>query len=307
MSLLCQSHIQGFLQAKTAEEGLQKNSIFAYERDLTHYLNFLKDKNLSCLEAQKRDIQNYLACCMEQELHPHTLSRRLSALRGFYLFLMSEKNINANPTLGISFPKRQKKLPYVLSSSEMASLLNGILNHDKTPRSMRLSCLLEFIYGSGLRVSEAVSLKLDQLTPDLSFIYVRGKGAKERMLPLNQASQEAISQYLEVRPFFLKETDSLFVFPSRGQLGHITRQRLFQNLKEAGLHAGLNPSYLSPHVLRHSFATHLLDGGADLRSLQHLLGHADINTTQIYTHVTHSHLQTVIETYHPLAKKRSSS
>ena len=227
-----------------------------------------------------------------------TASRRRSAIRQFYRFALAEGWRKDDPSRRLEAPRRGRPLPRVLTREEMEALLKAA-GAEERASGVRLVCLMELTYASGLRVSELLNLKLEAVARDPAYLVVRGKGGKERLAPLNGPAREAIKAWLPLR----EPQDSPWLFPSRGSTGRLTPRRFDQLLRDAALKAGLDPARVSPHVLRHAFATHLLEGGADLRVLQTLLGHADIATTQIYTHVAGDRLAEVVRTKHPLAKK----
>jgi integrase/recombinase XerD len=235
-----------------------------------------------------------------------TQARRLSALRQFYRFLFVEGHRPDNPTLTIDAPRRRRPLPKTLSEDDVEALLTRAAHKagEGEPRALRLKALIELMYATGLRVSELVGLPLAAARGNPKLLAVVGKGRKERLLPLSQPAREAMAAYMDIRPFFLEragEAVARYLFPSRGKAGHLTRHRFLQLLQELGAEVGISPRRLTPHVLRHAFASHLLAHGADLRAVQQLLGHADISTTQIYTHVLEERLRTVMAA-HPLAR-----
>ncbi|MBV8777794.1 MAG: tyrosine recombinase [Alphaproteobacteria bacterium] len=245
----------------------------------------------------------YLGGAATRRLAPRTLARRLSTIRQFYRFLLTEGVRSDDPSGGLDAPRLGQPLPKLLSEAEVARLIDTAAAWP-AEEGLRLRCILELLYATGLRVSELVTLPLAAAQHDPRFMLVRGKGGKERMVPLSAPSRAALAAYLTCRAGFLTNgKPSRFLFPSRGRDGHLTRQRCGQLLKELALGAGLDPARLSPHVLRHAFASHLLDHGADLRSVQQMLGHADIATTQIYTHVQGERLRRLVETAHPLARR----
>ncbi|NBU29818.1 MAG: tyrosine recombinase, partial [Caulobacteraceae bacterium] len=233
-----------------------------------------------------------------------TAARRRSAIRQFYRFVLGEGWREDDPSRRVEAPRQGRPLPKVLSRSEVEGLISAALAADNA-QGLRLACLIELTYASGLRVSELTSLPLRALVRDPSFLMVTGKGGKERLAPLNSAARRAVTAYLAVRGRFLPKgvSESPWLFPSRSRLGRLTPRRFSQLLDAAARDSGLDPARVSPHVLRHAFATHLLDGGADLRVVQTLLGHSDIATTQIYTHVSGERLRDVVETRHPLGRK----
>jgi integrase/recombinase XerD len=297
--------LENFLEMMAAERGASKNTLDAYRRDLKDFLGHLG--GTSPLKAGPDHITGYL-----QQLSgtaSSTVARRLSAIRQFYLFLSSEGHRADNPALNIDAPRRGQKLPKYLTEKEIRQLI-AAAGEKTTSEAIRLHTLLELLYASGLRVSELVQLKISALErssgakgPIRPYLLIRGKGGKERIAPLSQAAITALERYLPLRAGFMADPEAPWLFPSKGKEGHFTRQRLGQQLKELALGAGLDPARISPHVLRHSFASHMLSHGADLRVLQELLGHADISTTQIYTHLASEHLQSVVKEKHPLAKK----
>ncbi len=291
--------VDEFLAHLSLERGYSRKTIEAYAADLNDFLGFLEEKGLLRLEDLKTPyILLYLARLRQRGLAPETIARRLSALRGFFRFLALEHGFSENPLAVIEGPKLSRKLPVVLSPEEVERLLSA--PDEKTPTGLRDRAMLELLYASGLRVSELVGLKLFDLNLEVGFVRVKGKGEKERLIPLGEIAKETIKRYLkEARPKLLgrlAEEPHLFL-NRRGR--PLTRQRFWQLIKTYALKAGLNPKEISPHVLRHSFATHLLERGADLRTVQMMLGHANLATTQIYTHVQAETLRRVHEKYHP--------
>lgn len=291
-----------------SERGLAAKTVEAYQLDLQDVEAFLAASN-SPEATSTQDIQRYFTALTKRGMAESTLARRRSALKQFFSFMVAEKWRADNPVLAVPSARRKAHLPTVLSKDDI-SRLSATAAADGSADGLRLQVLLELTYASGMRVSELVSLKLSHVQRDPKtkkiqpYMMVTGKGNKERLVPLHAGAVAALEQYLEIRGVFLpKHADSTFLFPSSGKAGHVTRQRFHQLLKELCLHAGLDPAGCSPHTLRHSFATHLLEGGADLRVIQELLGHADISTTQIYTHVSNARLKEVVADAHPLAKK----
>ncbi len=281
-------YINIFLESLSAEKGRSLKTLESYGNDLYSAESVLGDlKN-----ATTTDLQKYLAGLSEDGLLPATLSRKTSALRGFYKFLTLEKIIAKNPATELELPKLGRHLPKYLSIDEIESL---IINAGDIKNSIRLRAMLELLYASGLRVSELCELPITGVLGDKLLIH--GKGAKERMVPMHKQAQEALYKWLELR-----NDESKFVFPGTGATGHITRDGFFKLIKKCAVLAGINPNRVSPHVLRHSFASHLLAGGANLRAIQTMLGHEDISTTQIYTHVMPDALIKTVTDHHPLAK-----
>ncbi|WP_420241914.1 site-specific tyrosine recombinase XerD [Roseiterribacter gracilis] len=284
--------VDAFLDMMTAERGAAAHTRAAYLRDLADVAAVLRAPVETLTTEQLR---TYLDGLAKRRMAPRTVARRLSALRQFYRFLVSEKRRDDDPSSSLDAPKRGLSLPKILDPDEVTRLLGDGIDS-------RLAALLELAYGSGLRVSELAEMPLAAVARDGRTLRVRGKGSKERLVPLSEPAKAALKIWLEKR----RPRESSFLFPGDGKPGHLSRQRIAQLLKARALAVGLDPARISPHVLRHAFATHLLDGGADLRSVQTLLGHADIGTTQIYTHVAGDRLKRVVEK-HPLAKKRRNS
>lgn len=304
MTLSDDALVDSFLEMLLAERGASANTVEAYRRDLADAVGFLVPRRSSLGAAGGDDLRAYLSDLDARGLAARTAARRLSALRQFYRFLYADGLRPDDPTAVLDAPRQGRALPKILTEDEVTALLDAARDRDG-PEGVRLVCLLEILYASGLRVSELVGLPLAAVARDPRVILVRGKGGKERMVPLTDAAIAAIDDWRAVRGAFLPTgQDSRYLFPSRGEDGHLTRRRLGQLLKELAIEAGIDPAKVSPHVLRHAFATHLLHHGADLRSLQQMLGHADISTTQIYTHVLGERLRTLVETHHPLARQQ---
>ena len=282
------NYIDIFLEALSAEKGRSKKTISSYESDLR-----LADSTLNggLMNASESDIQDYLSSLPDKS---SSISRKASALRGFYKFLMLEKIISTNPTTNLETPKLNRALPKFLSVDEIELLISSA---GDIRTSIRLRAMIELLYASGLRVSELCELPMTGILGDKLLIH--GKGAKERLVPMHDAAIQALNKWLDMRG----GNESKYVFPSNGKSGHITRDGFFKILKKCATLAGIEPSRVSPHVLRHSFASHLLAGGANLRAIQTMLGHEDISTTQIYTHVMPEQLKQTIENHHPLAHK----
>ncbi len=295
-----------FHEMLTAERNASANTRDAYNHDLRDAEKTLAGQG-DLADASVDALRGYLEALSRHKLKPATAARRLSALRQYFKFLVTEGLRTDDPTAALDAPKRGRPLPKVLSETEVAAMIDAVAREDKAS-ALRLGALIELIYASGLRVSEVVGLPLAAAKRDQPFLVVRGKGSKERMVPLGDAARQALAAYLEVRGKFLPRSvkASPWLFPSNGDSGHLTRQRLGQLLKDAAVKADIDPARVSPHVLRHAFATHLLDHGADLRALQKMLGHADIATTQIYTHVATGRLAALVSEAHPLAKASRS-
>jgi len=285
-----------------AERGASANTIAAYRRDLSDYLGFVERNAGDALTADSAVIRAYLAKMDEAGLQASTAARRLSAIRQFHRFLHAESLRGDDPTAVIDSPRTRRPLPKTLSEDDVDTLLKTVHDFDG-PEGLRFACLMEVLYATGLRVSELVGLPLAAVARQQDFIVVRGKGDRERLVPLSAPAQASLSAYKEVRHVFLKaKTPSRFLFPSRAKEGHLTRQRFAQMLKDLAIACGIDPRRVSPHVLRHAFASHLLAHGADLRAVQQMLGHADISTTQIYTHVLDARLKRLVAEGHPLAQ-----
>jgi integrase/recombinase XerD len=300
--------LEAFLEMMAAERNAALNTRMAYARDLHDFQIFAARRQSSLAAADADSIRAYLAQLDGAGMAPRTAARRLSALRQFYRFLAAEGWRKDDPTVAIDAPKLGRPLPKVLSEEEVTRLIEAAL---KLPgaEGARLVTIAELLYATGLRVSELVSLPLAAVTREQRVLLVRGKGGKERMVPLSEPALDALKTYLERRHEFLqgppdRPAPSPWLFPSRGKSGHLTRVRVAQLLKDLAVKAGIDPKRVSPHVLRHAFASHLLGHGADLRSLQKLLGHADISTTQIYTHVAGERRQALVRDHHPLSKAR---
>ena len=285
-----------------AERNASAHTMRAYGRDLADFVGFLRGRGQTAATAAADDVRAYLKRMDDAGLSPRTAARRLSALRQFHRFLVSEGIRADDPLTSIDGPRLGRPLPKTLSEDEVRRLIRAAGTLPDSERE-RLTALLEVIYAAGLRVSELAGLPLAALSRDGRFLTVRGKGDKERLVPLSAPAREALDAWRKVRQRLLKEGQtSRFMFPSRGASGHITPSRIAQLLKDLAPVAGINPSRLSPHVLRHAFASHLVDHGADLRSVQQMLGHADIATTQIYTHVARDRLHRLVQDSHPLGK-----
>jgi integrase/recombinase XerD len=306
-SALGTSHrIEAFLEMMAVERAAAKNTLTAYGKDLADADAFLRPKDLMSAEAQ--DVEAYFAELSARGLAAATAARRRASVRQFYRFALGEGWRGDDPSRRLEAPKQGRALPKLLSRGEVERLIAAATR--ATPgqpghaEGLRLACLIEMLYASGLRVSELTALPLAALARDPAFLIVKGKGGKERLAPLNAHARAAIKAYLDVRGDFLPKGDKAnpWLFASRGAARRLTPRRVAQLLDETAVTAGLNPERVSPHVLRHAFATHLLEGGADLRAVQKLLGHADISTTQIYTHVTSDRLRETVQRAHPLAK-----
>lgn len=292
--------LEDYIHFLKVERQLADNTIISYRRDLESYIDFIKSSGFETIDAVGRqDILTYLHKLNEEGKSARTSSRHISSLRSFHQFLLREKVTNGDPTVHLELPKIEQKLPRVLSMQEVEQIINA---PDKSkPQGVRDIALLEILYGTGMRVSELIGLSMDDIHLSMGFVRVFGKGGKERIIPLGNQAIVACTRYIEeARPKFITKqrgVDALFV-NMRGN--RLTRQGCWKLLKGHALSAGLKKE-LTPHILRHSFATHLIENGADLRAVQEMLGHADISTTQIYTHVSRTHLKEVYVKYHPRA------
>ena len=300
-----QDWAEAFLEMMAVERSAARNTLTAYGKDLADSRAFLVARGCDLDEASAEDVEAYFAALGVRGLAPASAARRRAALRQFYRFVLAEGWRKDDPSRRVDAPKAGRPLPKVLSRAEVEALIAAASARDGA-QGLRLACMIELLYASGLRISELLSLPLSALMREPAFLIVKGKGGKERLAPLNEAARAAVKAYLPARPGFLPKTakDSPWLFPSRAAGGRLTARRMAQLLDEAALAAGIDPARVSPHVLRHAFATHLLEGGADLRTVQTLLGHADIATTQIYTHLGEARLRAVVEQGHPLAKAR---
>ena len=299
--------IRLYLDMLAAERGAGPNTLAAYERDLQDLATHLKRARRSIVAARTADLRAYLEELSRRGLQAATAARRLSAIRQLYRFLYAEGHRKDDPAAVLEGPKRQRALPKILTIAEVDRLLRAAGQCDPAAplgvrlRAARLACLLEILYATGLRVSELVALPIAAARQEAQVIVVRGKGNKERLVPLNDAARRATQDYLALLALSGRDAHSKWLFPSFGETGHSTRQHLARELKSLARAAGLRAEQISPHVLRHAFASHLLQNGADLRSVQTLLGHVDISTTQIYTHILEERLKGMVRDLHPLA------
>ena len=301
--------IELFLDMLAAERGASGNTLAAYRNDLEDLSAHLRVSRSTIANATTDSLRKFLASLAERGFKSSSLARRLSAVRQLYRFLYAEGKRGDDPAAVLEGPKHALSLPKVLSIADVDALLKTArANSDNTKqpplqrlRAARLLCLLEVVYATGLRVSELVTLPAAAARRDQRMLVVRGKGGKERLVPLNKQAKRAMAEYLELRGKADRDKESKWLFPSFGEQGHLTRQHFARELKALGAACGIQSSRLSPHVLRHAFASHLLHNGADLRVVQTLLGHADISTTQIYTHVLEERLKTLVRDLHPLA------
>jgi len=308
VDMLISRHVESFLEMLAAERGAARNTLESYRRDLQAFSAFAWRRGETAEGADVASIRAYLTDLSKRGMAPSTSARRLSALRQFFRFLYAERMRGDDPCATIGSPRRGRSLPKHLSEEEVESLL-GAARRRPGAEGARLHALLEVLYASGLRASELVGLPLSARSRDGSVLIVRGKGDKERLAPLSEPAMRALADYDDVRERFLPKgrdgpAESPWLFPSRSKEGHLTRARLGQLLKGLAADTAIEPARVSPHVLRHSFASHLLAHGADLRSLQQMLGHADISSTQIYTHVLDERLKALVNQVHPLSRMK---
>ncbi len=303
--------ISTFLEAQAAELGAAQNTLAAYARDLQDFQDWLAGRGSDLAGATQDDIEAYLLTCAAEGLAASTRARRLSAIKQLYRFAFEEGWRTDNPAIRIRGPGRAQRLPTTLTEAEVDRLLEAARGHGRSRGDrLRNTCLIELLYATGMRVSELVALPVSAARGDPRMLLVRGKGGKERMVPLSPPARAALSEWLELRDSQqdARRTSgaapSSFLFPSRGKDGHLTRHRFHGLIKELAVTAGISPDKVTPHTLRHAFATHLLAGGADLRAIQTLLGHADVATTEIYTHVLDARLRDLVEEHHPLVQDK---
>ncbi|MEI4470472.1 tyrosine recombinase [Frigidibacter sp. MR17.24] len=309
--------ISAFLDAQAAERDAAVNTRLAYGRDLKDFAGYLQHRGLHFADAPREAVEDYLVRLDADGLSKATRARRLASIRQMYRFAHEEGWRADNPAIRLSGPGKEKRLPMTLSKAEIEALIAAARETGKTEADrLRATCLIELLYATGMRVSELVSLPVAAGRGDPRMLLVRGKGGKERLVPLSQPARAALRAWLVARDAAEEEArakaarrgtgrppaPSRALFPARGAAGHLTRQGFFVALKDMAIRAGLNPAKVTPHVLRHAFATHLLEGGADLRAIQMMLGHADLATTEIYTHVLDDRLKALVLGHHPLAE-----
>lgn len=296
--------VNRFLEMMSAERGASANTLEAYGRDVEEFLTYCG--SLALKEISRDDVGDFVQYLGREGRSPKTVARKLSAVREFFKFLYTEKDIKDNPAADVLTPKQEKPLPKFLSEDEIKRLI-AAAKECSGPKGRQMTAMLELMYASGLRVSELVSLPENCINFDRRQVFVRGKGSKERVVPVAPAAIQAVFDYLEQRDCFIREgRRSIWLFPSKSsRSGHISRDTFFKRLKELAVKAGIYPSRVTPHVLRHSFATHLLNHNADLRLVQKMLGHESINTTEIYTHILSDKLLETVQKLHPLAGKHS--
>jgi len=306
--------ISAFLDAQAAEAGAARNTLLAYGRDLRDFTDWLAARNESLQTVPREGIEDYLSYCDAQGLSRATRARRLSAIRQLMRFSLEEGWREDDPAGRISGPGRSQRLPKTLDRAEMQAMLDALprIGRNETERARNLA-LFELIYATGMRVSELVSLPAGTCRGDPVLLLIRGKGGKERMVPLSDPARQALAAWLKRRDNAPAESplgrlvagkSARWLFPAASREGHMTRQAMNNLLSQLAIAAGIDPARVSPHVIRHAFATHLLEGGADLRAIQTLLGHADLGTTEIYTHVMDTRMRDLVLNHHPLANSR---
>ena len=305
------SWISPFLEAQSAELGAAENTLLAYGRDLLDFQGWLTGRGGDFENATRDNIEAYLVHCDAQGLAASTKARRLSAIKQLYRFAFEEGLRDDNPAIEIKGPGRSKRLPKTLSHDEVERLLEAARNHGRSPADrLRNLCLMELLYATGMRVSELMSLPVMAARGDPRMLLVMGKGGKERMVPLSPPARDALAVWLVARDAAeeaarkKRKPQSRYLFPSTGKSGFLTRHRFYMLIKDLSVEAGVEPSKVTPHTLRHAFATHLLAGGADLRAIQMMLGHADLSTTEIYTHVLDERLSELVFEHHPLSGEK---
>ncbi len=306
--------VERFLEMLSAERGHSANTLDAYSRDLANFSSFIHKRDRALERATADDVTNFIALMVEEGLAASSRARRLSALKQFFRFLVADGIRADDPAAMVGGPKREAALPKTLTVDEVDLLLAAARRkvdesrNGQRAKALRLYCLLEILYATGMRVSELVALPRSALIGDERTLTIKGKGGRQRMVPLNPAAQDVLVLFLRERDAATASEHgnggSPWLFPSWGQQGHLTRQRLAQELKLLAHQAAIDPSRVSPHVLRHAFASHMLERGADLRALQKLLGHADISTTQVYTHLREGHLRRIVHEHHPLSERQ---
>lgn len=298
-------YIENFLEMMLVERDSAKNTIISYKTDLIGFSNFI---NKPLLTTEKSDISSYIEDLVKNSFESKTIARKLAAIRHFFRFLFEEGEINKNPALEIDLPILARHLPSVLQEEEINKILDEAYK-DKSIEGTRNATMIEVLYAAGMRVSELITLKIGDLKININtiqpFLIINGKGNKERLVGLNKKAVSALESYLPLRKHLINTDDNPWLFPSKASKeGHLTRQYFSKILKKLAFTLGIDLQKVSPHKIRHSFATHLLNHGADLRSIQELLGHKDISTTQIYTHVANQQLKSTLEKFHPLSKKK---
>ncbi|WBU58097.1 tyrosine recombinase [Paracoccus sediminicola] len=308
----CLTRISAFLDAQAAEAGAARNTILAYGRDLRDFAEWLGGRGLALDTMSRDDITDYLSFCDAQGLSRATRARRLSSIRQLTRFALEEGWREDDPAMRIAGPGKSQRLPKILSQDEVTRLLDAVPRTGRTEADRaRNRCLIELLYATGMRVSELVSLPIAATRGDPQLLLIRGKGGRERMVPLSDPARAALSHWLTLRDGAEADTPlgrliagkgARFLFPANSKAGHMARKSMNDLIRDLAIAAGIDPNRVTPHVIRHAFATHLLEGGADLRAIQTLLGHADLSTTEIYTHVLDARMRDLVLNHHPLAR-----
>lgn len=306
------SRIATFLDAQAAEAGAARNTILGYGRDLSDFADWLMARNLTLDDVSRGQIIDYLAHCEAQGLARSTRARRLSAIRQLTRFALEEGWREDDPAIRIQGPGKTQRLPKILSQTEVTVLLDAVPRTGRTEADRtRNRCLIELLYATGMRVSELVSLPVAATRGDPLLLLIRGKGGKERMVPLSGPARDALGAWLALRDGAARDSalgklvagnGARFLFPAASKAGHMARKSMNDLIRDLAIAAGIDPARVTPHVIRHAFATHLLEGGADLRAIQTLLGHADLSTTEIYTHVLDQRMRDLVLNHHPLSR-----
>ena len=303
---MSERYLKLYLEAISAEKNASVNTIKAYKRDINFFLNFIKEKKLSLNQIDDNSLKNFLILERENGMSENTILRKLSSLKQFFKFLYDEKVIKSNPTFKIKKIRKTKQLPKLLTIFEIEKLISSAKKYSKNEHEKKFNiAIIETLYSTGLRVSELVSLLLSDVIGNPEMILVKGKGSSERLVPISENAKISIKNWIIERKKRKKHEKSKFLFPSNSKKGHINREKIFLILKKLAYLSNINPKKVSPHTLRHSFATHMLSNGADLRVIQTLLGHSDISTTEIYTHVMDEQLKKLVFNNHPLTKKNN--
>ena len=300
---LKENRIDMFIESHMAEKNIQINTVLAYKRDLLQFQNFMK--NTAIWNAKIKDIEQFLLILSKNGASKATLRRKLSAIKQYLSFARSENWIEINPALKIAGPKKELTLPKVLSEPDIEKLILASHSYGKNKYEIaKNAAMLELLYCTGMRVTELVSLLAKPFSINPQFILIKGKGNKERIVPISRQAKKAVKDWLMQKEKLSKTKKSKFLFPANSNSGHMSREVFFRILKKIAIHAELDANQISPHSIRHAFATHLLNNGADLRVIQSILGHSDLSTTEIYTHLAGSELKKLIELKHPLSKHK---
>ena len=299
--------LDSFLNAMSSERNFSPNTLESYASDIKKFEKFQKDHKIKILNSSKKNIEDFLKMEFDLGLETATRARHLSSIKQFFKFLLDENLRDDNPASKIKLNKKKRTLPNLLSIKDIEKILYTSQSFGKSPYHIAMNhALLELLYSTGMRVSELLSMPLTALSGDPNMILIRGKGGSERLVPISEKARAAIKIWINERSKNKKNKNSKFLFPSKSQQGHLNREVFFRLIKQIASHSGLNPTNISPHTIRHAFASHLLENGADLRVIQSFLGHADISTTEIYTHVIQKKLKNLVVNHHPLSNFKKS-